>query len=299
MPSVRTDRRQDEADELRAEGRQPGAWCAARRSWTCPACGPTCGPRWRTAPGASPGGRPRRHALYAPGGPAMAAARAQPAQDSVRGPELWPPRAGGRPRLPAHPRCSSATPTASSATARTWKPRASDRYDYEGELAVVIGRAGRHIAARDALSHVAGYTCMAENSVRDFQKHNAQVTPGKNFERSGALEPLAGHRRRDRRPGAVAGDDAAERRDPATGRGLGPDFSHRRADRLHQRLHPLSPGDVIATGTPEAWAPAASRRASWRQATRWKWTFPAWARWSTGWRTEPAPAHQEQGDAHG
>ena len=50
-----------------------------------------------------PGGRPRRHALYAPGGPAMAAARAQPAQDSVRGPELWPPRAGGRPRLPAHP----------------------------------------------------------------------------------------------------------------------------------------------------------------------------------------------------
>ena len=70
-----------------------------------------------------------------------------------------------------------------------WKPRASDRYDYEGELAVVIGRAGRHIAARDALSHVAGYTCMAENSVRDFQKHNAQVTPGKNFERSGALGP--------------------------------------------------------------------------------------------------------------
>ena len=35
-------------------GRQAGAWCAARRSWTCPACGPTCGPRWKTASGASP-----------------------------------------------------------------------------------------------------------------------------------------------------------------------------------------------------------------------------------------------------
>ena len=57
------------------------------------------------------------------------------------------------------------------------KPRHYDgRIIYEAELAVVIGRGGRHIPAENALAHVAGYTCMAENSVRDFQKHNAQVT---------------------------------------------------------------------------------------------------------------------------
>jgi len=60
--------------------------------------------------------------------------------------------------------------------APVWKPRLSDKFDYEGELAVVIGRAGRHIAARDALSHVAGYTCMAENSVRDFQNGYAYLS---------------------------------------------------------------------------------------------------------------------------
>src|SRR3546814_6335865 len=57
------------------------------------------------------------------------------------------------------------------------------RFDFEGELAVVIGKAGRRIPAARALEHVAGYTCMAENSVRDFQRHSAQVTPGKNFAR--------------------------------------------------------------------------------------------------------------------
>ncbi|ODA19806.1 5-carboxymethyl-2-hydroxymuconate isomerase, partial [Achromobacter xylosoxidans] len=92
--------------------------------------------------------------------------------------------------LPRHPSLFARYPDSFVGHgAPVWKPRASDRFDYEGELAVVIGRAGRHIAAGDALAHVAGYTCMAENSVRDFQKHNAQVTPGKNFERSGAIGP--------------------------------------------------------------------------------------------------------------
>ncbi|MGG4775685.1 fumarylacetoacetate hydrolase family protein [Paenalcaligenes sp. Me52] len=68
-------------------------------------------------------------------------------------------------------------------------PSVSDQLDYEGELAVVIGKSGRHISVENAMSHVGGYTCMAENSVRDFQKHAAQVTPGKNFKHSGALGP--------------------------------------------------------------------------------------------------------------
>ncbi|NMK46427.1 fumarylacetoacetate hydrolase family protein [Achromobacter sp. Bel] len=132
-----------------------------------------------------------------------------------------------------------------------WKPRLSDKFDYEGELAVVIGRAGRHIAARDALSHVAGYTCMAENSVRDFQKHNAQVTPGKNFERSGAIGPWL-----------VTADEIG---DPARlqviSRLNGAVMQQGDVSDLIfpipeliayiSAFTPLSPGDVIATGTPE------------------------------------------------
>lgn len=69
------------------------------------------------------------------------------------------------------------------------KPSCSQQFDFEGELAVVIGKTGRHISVDQAMQYVGGYTCMAENSVRDFQKHTAQVTAGKNFDRSGALGP--------------------------------------------------------------------------------------------------------------
>lgn len=71
----------------------------------------------------------------------------------------------------------------------TVAPAASAQYDYEAELAVVIGRGGRDIAEADAMAAVAGYACFAENSVRDFQRHAAQATPGKNFEASGAFGP--------------------------------------------------------------------------------------------------------------
>jgi len=71
----------------------------------------------------------------------------------------------------------------------TRAPAASAQYDYEAELAVVIGRGGRHIAESDAPAAIAGYACFAENSVRDFQRHAAQATPGKNFEASGAFGP--------------------------------------------------------------------------------------------------------------
>ena len=107
MPSVRTDRRQDEADELRAEGRQAGAWCAARRSWTCPACGPTCGPRWRTAPGASPG-RPTAPACPVRPWRVLQWLPPVPNPRKILCVGLNRPRAGGRPRaagasLAVHP----------------------------------------------------------------------------------------------------------------------------------------------------------------------------------------------------
>lgn len=69
------------------------------------------------------------------------------------------------------------------------KPRVSDQFDYEGELAVVIGKGGGHISEADALDHVAGYTCFNEASVRDWQKHSHLYGMGKNFRHSGAFGP--------------------------------------------------------------------------------------------------------------
>jgi 2-keto-4-pentenoate hydratase/2-oxohepta-3-ene-1,7-dioic acid hydratase in catechol pathway len=67
------------------------------------------------------------------------------------------------------------------------KPANSDSLDYEGELALVIGTAGRHIARERALSHVGGWTPFLDGSVRDWQRHTAQFTPGKNFDGSGSI----------------------------------------------------------------------------------------------------------------
>lgn len=70
------------------------------------------------------------------------------------------------------------------------RPKASDQLDYEGELTLVIGTTGRHIAEADALDHVAGLTLANEGSVRDWMRHGSiNVTQGKNFEASGSIGP--------------------------------------------------------------------------------------------------------------
>jgi len=68
-------------------------------------------------------------------------------------------------------------------------PSVSQQFDYEGELAIVIGKRGRGVSPQRAMDYVLGYTVVAENSVRDWQSHSRQVTPGKNFYRSGAMGP--------------------------------------------------------------------------------------------------------------
>ncbi len=68
-------------------------------------------------------------------------------------------------------------------------PEIDRAFDYEGELAVIIGRGGRHIPKNKALEHVAGYSIYNEGSVRNFQKHNRQFGVGKNFEASGSFGP--------------------------------------------------------------------------------------------------------------
>lgn len=69
------------------------------------------------------------------------------------------------------------------------RPKLSTHLDYEGELAIIIGKPGRHITQEDAWSHIAGYACYNEGSVRDFQRHTHQFTPGKNFPETGAFGP--------------------------------------------------------------------------------------------------------------
>jgi 2-keto-4-pentenoate hydratase/2-oxohepta-3-ene-1,7-dioic acid hydratase in catechol pathway len=72
-----------------------------------------------------------------------------------------------------------------------WAPRQTiaEAYDYEGELAVIIGKPGRYIKRAQAFDHVAGYSCYNEGSVREYQGHNRQFGLGKNFERSGGFGP--------------------------------------------------------------------------------------------------------------
>lgn len=64
-----------------------------------------------------------------------------------------------------------------------------EKLDYECELAVIIGKGGRHISKEDALSHVAGYSCINEGSARDWQYHTSQVVPGKNFAKTCGFGP--------------------------------------------------------------------------------------------------------------
>ncbi len=69
------------------------------------------------------------------------------------------------------------------------RPRVSTQLDFEGELAVIIGKPGRYISRADAMSHVVGYACYNDGSIRDFQRHTHQFTPGKNFPDTGAFGP--------------------------------------------------------------------------------------------------------------
>jgi len=131
------------------------------------------------------------------------------------------------------------------------KPWISDKFDYEGELAAVIGRPARHVALEDALSHVAFYSVLMDGSVRDFQRLGTQWTLGKNFDRSGSFGPdlvtpnelpagASGLRLVTRVNGKVVQNDTTDT------------MLFPVADLIHRwsKAMTLQPGDVIATGTP-------------------------------------------------
>jgi 2-keto-4-pentenoate hydratase/2-oxohepta-3-ene-1,7-dioic acid hydratase in catechol pathway len=129
-------------------------------------------------------------------------------------------------------------------------PDESSSLDYEGEIAIVIGRGGRRIAEADAWSHIAGYAPYNDASVRDWQSHTTQWTPGKNFPSTGAFGPFMASR------GEIADDQEMS----LTTRLNGTVMQHATTAQLifsiPRLVHycstftPLEPGDVIVTGTP-------------------------------------------------
>src|SRR6185436_16046009 len=69
------------------------------------------------------------------------------------------------------------------------RPRESTHLDFEAEIAVIIGKSGRRISQKDSWSHIAGYSCYNDGSVRDWQRHTIQWTAGKNFVQTGGFGP--------------------------------------------------------------------------------------------------------------
>ncbi|MEJ8824478.1 fumarylacetoacetate hydrolase family protein [Variovorax humicola] len=130
------------------------------------------------------------------------------------------------------------------------RPRVSETLDWEGELAVIIGKGGRDIAEADAHEHVAGYACYNEGSVREWQFHAKQIATGKNFEATGGFGPWM-----------VTADEIEFGRalklevrlngeivqSSHTGNMI---FDTRRLISYCSTISTLAPGDVIVTGTP-------------------------------------------------
>ena len=129
------------------------------------------------------------------------------------------------------------------------RPSVSEKFDWEAELGVVIGRHARHVDETTALSYVAGYTCVNDGTIRDWQ-HERDVTQGKNFHASGACGPwlVTADEIDDpqnllvvsRLNGAVM--QRASTRDMI--------FSVAQLIAYYSTLTLLCPGDVISTGTP-------------------------------------------------
>jgi 2-keto-4-pentenoate hydratase/2-oxohepta-3-ene-1,7-dioic acid hydratase in catechol pathway len=69
------------------------------------------------------------------------------------------------------------------------RPRESTSLDFEAEIAVIVGKAGRRISQKDAWGYIAGYSCYNDGSVRDWQRHTIQWTAGKNFAKTGGFGP--------------------------------------------------------------------------------------------------------------
>ncbi|MEO6887547.1 MAG: fumarylacetoacetate hydrolase family protein [Ktedonobacteraceae bacterium] len=130
------------------------------------------------------------------------------------------------------------------------RPAASQQLDYEGELAVIVGKRGRAINAAQAFEYIAGYSCYNDATVRDWQHHTHQWTPGKNFPSTGGFGPWM-----------VTADEIEDGSSFSLVTRLnGQEMQRATTDAFIfpvpelmayiSTFTPLSPGDVICTGTP-------------------------------------------------
>ena len=129
-------------------------------------------------------------------------------------------------------------------------PTESTNLDFEGEIAVIIGKRGRRISEEDSWKHIAGYACYNDGSVRDWQRHTLQWTAGKNFSRTGGFGPWM-----------VTRSEIADNEELTLETRLnGEVMQHATTAQMIHRIPrlisyistftPLEPGDVIVTGTP-------------------------------------------------
>lgn len=130
------------------------------------------------------------------------------------------------------------------------RPKVSEEFDFEAELAVVIGKGGSHIAPEDAMDHVAGYTCFNDASVRDWQFHTHQYGMGKTFRFTGALGPwlVTADEIADYRELQIRGILNGEQMQEGNLSELAFDIPHL-ISYVSQALD-WNPGDILATGTP-------------------------------------------------
>lgn len=152
--------------------------------------------------------------------------------------------------VPAHPTLFTRYPDSFVGNGQAViRPYDSDSLDWEGEVAVVIGAPARRVDPVKAVRHIAGFTCVAENSVREWQLHSGQATAGKNWIASGACGPWL-----------VTRDEAGDGPLTVTTRLNDAVVQHDSTDHLVfsfaeivayvSTFTELRPGDVIATGTP-------------------------------------------------
>jgi len=154
--------------------------------------------------------------------------------------------------IPEYPAVFFRGPTALAAHGQALiRPKVSDKFDYEAELAVVIGQRARHLTEANALACVAGYTCMNEGSIRDYQRKSAQWTMGKNFDRTGGLGPeIVTPDELPQGPNALRITSRLNGQVMQDSHTSDMIFSVPRILAILSEVMTLEPGDVIATGTP-------------------------------------------------
>nr|WP_245215135.1 fumarylacetoacetate hydrolase family protein [Pararoseomonas indoligenes] len=131
------------------------------------------------------------------------------------------------------------------------RPKVSDKFDYEAELVIVIGKTAKHLTEENALSVVAGYTCMNEGSLRDYQRKGAQWTVGKNFDRTGSVGPeIVTPDEIPQGPNALRITSRVNGQTMQDSNTSDMIFSVPRILTILSEVMTLEPGDIIATGTP-------------------------------------------------